>query len=48
VYSCDATVERLRDAGVTVTEEPEDQPRGERVAGGVDPDGNEVIVGQRD
>lgn len=44
---CDATVERLRSAGVTVTEEPVDQPWGERVARVLDPDGNEIIVGQR-
>jgi lactoylglutathione lyase len=45
--SCDDAVERLRAAGVTVTEEPADQPWGERVARVLDPDGNEVIVGQR-
>jgi lactoylglutathione lyase len=44
---CDAAIERLRAAGVTVTEEPVDQPWGERVARVIDPDGNEVIVGQR-
>jgi lactoylglutathione lyase len=44
---CDAAVERLRAAGVTVTEEPTDQPWGERVARVLDPDGNEVIIGQR-
>ena len=44
---CDALVRHLRDAGVTVTAEPEDQPWGERVARVLDPDGNEVIVGQR-
>jgi lactoylglutathione lyase len=46
--SCDAAVERLRAGGATVTEEPADQPWGERVARVLDPDGNEVIVGQRD
>jgi predicted enzyme related to lactoylglutathione lyase len=45
--SCDEAVERLRAAGATVTEEPADQPWGERVARVLDPDGNEVIVGQR-
>jgi lactoylglutathione lyase len=45
--SCDEAVERLRAAGVTVTEEPADQPWGERVARVLDPDGNEVIVGQK-
>lgn len=44
---CDAAVERLRAAGVTVTDEPTDQPWGERVARVLDPDGNEVIIGQR-
>lgn len=42
---CDAAVERLRAGGVTVTEEPADQPWGERVARVLDPDGNEVIIG---
>ncbi len=45
--SCDDAVERLRSAGATITEEPTDQPWGERVARTLDPDGNEVIVGQR-
>jgi lactoylglutathione lyase len=45
--SCDAAVERLRAGGATVTEEPVDQPWGERVARVLDPDGNEVIVGER-
>lgn len=44
---CDAAIARLRAAGVTVTEEPADQPWGERVARVLDPDGNEVLVGQR-
>jgi lactoylglutathione lyase len=44
---CDAAVERLRAGAATVTEEPADQPWGERVARVLDPDGNEVIVGQR-
>jgi lactoylglutathione lyase len=44
---CDQAVERLRAGGVTVTEEPADQPWGERLARVLDPDGNEVIVGQR-
>lgn len=43
----DALVQRLREDGATVTAEPEDQPWGERVARVLDPDGNEVIVGQR-
>jgi lactoylglutathione lyase len=45
--SCDEAVERLRGGGATVTEEPADQPWGERVARVLDPDGNEVIVGQK-
>ena len=44
---CDAAVERLRAAGVIVTEEPADQPWGERVARVLDPDGNEVIIGAK-
>jgi lactoylglutathione lyase len=44
---CDETVERLRAAGTAITEEPTDQPWGERVARVLDPDGNEVIIGQR-
>ena len=44
---CDATVEGLRSAGVTITEEPTDQPWGERVARVLDPDGNNVIIGAR-
>ncbi len=44
---CDATVGRLRAAGSPIIEEPADQPWGERVARVRDPDGNEVIVGQR-
>jgi lactoylglutathione lyase len=45
--SCDAAVERLRGGGATVIAEPADQPWGERMARVLDPDGNEVIVGQR-
>ena len=44
---CDAAVERLRTAGVTIIEKPTDQPWGERVARVLDPDGNEVIIGAR-
>ena len=46
VDDCDAAVERLRAAGVTIAEEPADQPWGERVARVLDPDGNLVIIGQ--
>jgi lactoylglutathione lyase len=44
---CDAAIEHLRTAGVTIVEEPADQSWGERVARVLDPDGNVVIVGQR-
>ena len=44
---CDAVIDRVRAAGATITEEPADQPWGERVARVLDPDGNEVIIGQR-
>jgi lactoylglutathione lyase len=43
---CDAAVERLREGGVTIVEEPTDQPWGERVARVLDPDGNVVLIGQ--
>jgi len=46
VDDCDAAVERLRAAGVTIAEEPADQPWGERVARVLDPDGNLAIIGQ--
>lgn len=44
---CDAIVERVRASGGTITQEAADQPWGERVARVLDPDGNEVIIGQR-
>jgi uncharacterized glyoxalase superfamily protein PhnB len=44
---CDALTERLREAGVTVAAEPADQVWGERIARVLDPDGNEVVIGQR-
>lgn len=44
---CDAAVERLRGLDVPIVEEPQDQPWGERVARVSDPDGNEIIIGQR-
>jgi len=44
---CDAAVQRLRAAGVTIVAEPADQPWGERVATVADPDGNTVLIGQR-
>ena len=46
VDDCDAVVERLRSAGVTIVEEPADQPWGERLARVLDPDGNLVLIGQ--
>ena len=45
--SCDAAIATLAAAGVTVLQEPADQPWGERMAMVADPDGNRVIVGQR-
>ncbi len=47
VNDCDAVVETSRAAGVTILEEPVDQPWGERVARVADPDGNVVIIGAR-
>ena len=43
---CDAAVDRLRAGGVTIVEEPADQPWGERLARVLDPDGNVVLIGQ--
>jgi lactoylglutathione lyase len=43
----DAEIEPLRAAGVDVLKEPEDTEWGERVASVLDPDGNEVFIGQR-
>jgi len=44
---CDAAVAMLAAAGLTMVQEPIDQPWGERMAIVTDPDGNRVIVGQR-
>jgi lactoylglutathione lyase len=44
---CDAAVERLRASGVRVVESPQDESWGGRVARVLDPDGNEIIIGQR-
>lgn len=44
---CDAAIEGLRAHGVPILEEPADQPWGERIARVLDPDGNEIIIGQR-
>ncbi len=44
VDDVDATVERLRAAGVPVLLEPTDQPWGERVAYVADPDGNLLML----
>jgi uncharacterized glyoxalase superfamily protein PhnB len=43
----DAEIARLREAGVELVKEPEDQAWGERMATVVDPDGNEIYIGQR-
>jgi lactoylglutathione lyase len=42
-----AEIEALREAGVEVVKEPEDQEWGERMASVLDPDGNEICLGQR-
>ena len=47
VDDCEAAVERLRTNDVRVLEGPKDQPSGERVARVLDPDGNEILIGQR-
>ncbi|WCN81618.1 VOC family protein [Micromonospora sp. LH3U1] len=41
---CDTAVNALRSGGATVTEEPIDQPWGERSARVTDPDGNHLLV----
>lgn len=46
VEDCDKVTARLRTAGVPITQEPTDQPWGERMARVLDPDGNEVLIGQ--
>ena len=45
--SCDEAVAGLRAAGTPILSEPADQPWGERIARVLDPDGNEVVIGQR-
>jgi len=47
VNDCDGIVDLVRARGLGVIEEPADQPWGERVARVSDPDGNVVILGQR-
>jgi uncharacterized glyoxalase superfamily protein PhnB len=47
VDDCDAAVESVRTAGCRIVEEPVDQPWGERVARAEDPDGNQLVIGQR-
>ena len=46
VYNVDESVERMRDASVTILREPEDMPWGERVAFVADPDGNPVTLAE--
>jgi len=41
---CDAAIAHLRAGGVTVVQEPQDQPWGERMAIVLDPDSNRVHV----
>jgi lactoylglutathione lyase len=43
----DREIEALRAVGVEVVREPRDMEWGERVAAVLDPDGNEVFIGQR-
>jgi lactoylglutathione lyase len=43
----DAEITALREAGVEVLREPADMDWGERMASVADPDGNEVVIGQR-
>jgi lactoylglutathione lyase len=43
----DAEIDALREAGVEVLKEPKDQEWGERMASVLDPDGNEICLGQR-
>ncbi|MEX2584056.1 MAG: glyoxalase superfamily protein [Gemmatimonadota bacterium] len=45
---CDAAVDRLRAIDVSVVQGPTDQPSGDRVARVLDPDGNVIIIGQRE
>jgi lactoylglutathione lyase len=42
--SCDEAVAHLRSHGVPITEEPTDQPWGERMARATDPDGNPLVI----
>ena len=42
-----AEVAALREAGVEVAREPEDKEWGERMAVVLDPDGNEICLGQK-
>ena len=46
VDDVDESVERMRDASVTILREPEDMPWGERVAFVADPDGNPVTLAE--
>jgi len=43
----DAEIASLRAAAVEVSMEPEDREWGERMAAVLDPDGNEIYIGQR-
>jgi uncharacterized glyoxalase superfamily protein PhnB len=40
-------IDAWREAGVEVVREPEDQEWGERMASVLDPEGNDVYLGQR-
>jgi lactoylglutathione lyase len=43
----DAEIDALRAAGVEIAREPADMDWGERMASVRDPDGNEILLGQR-
>ncbi|WP_238334960.1 VOC family protein [Kribbella amoyensis] len=47
VDDCQAAVDAIRTGTGRVTEEPTEQPWGERVARAEDPDGNRLVLGQR-
>jgi len=44
VEDCDVAVAVMRETGVTILDEPADQPWGERLARVADPDGNRVVI----
>lgn len=48
VSELEATIDRLRESGVTVLLEPENMPWGERIATVTDHDGNPVALCQQE